>query len=54
MKPQLKDGGKLGLIDLCRAKGRESAITRHPAVMIGRYNKFLNHLAYFDVGQSGD
>ena len=42
MKPQLKDGGKLGLIDLCRAKSRESAMTRHRAVMIGSYNKVSN------------
>ena len=53
MKPQLKVGGKPGLIDLCRAKGRESAVTRHRAVMIGRYNKFLTQLAYGDVGLSG-
>jgi len=53
MKPQLKDGGRVGLIDLCRAKGRESAMTRHRAVMIGRYNKFLTQLAYYDVGLRG-
>ena len=53
MKHQLKHGGKLGLNDLGRIRSGESAMTCHRAVMVGRYNKLVNPLAYCDVGLGG-